>query len=247
MPPAKLTCTRASIGAHFQQLTLPRPRGPDIGDHRDLRRLLGPARSPASHPPQSASGPEAGPGWSRCNQLLIMPFSSCVRCRLFLPLRSPAVGHFLPSKPQSRRVPPLFVSGCTAGDQPTMIERNQIVDQLNHRVHRMLDIELCGTKSRAQLADGAENTIEFVAEAARRLVGNDRRGCGATGAAASSISRSSRVVNPPAMALARALSPTRSIRSAAMRRAAPSSGGADKGSGDDVFQHRHPPGKARTT
>src|SRR5215470_2090743 len=64
--------------------------------------------------------------------------------------------------------------GCAAGDQPAVVEHVEIIDQLHHRLHRVLDDEdrdAFGTN----LANGAEDAVEIVvAEPRQGLVEQDQ-------------------------------------------------------------------------
>src|SRR5204862_4212209 len=56
------------------------------------------------------------------------------------------------------------------GDQPAVIEHGEMIDQLHHRLHRMLD-DQHGNPVRPQLPDHRQNTIELImCEPGQRLV-----------------------------------------------------------------------------
>src|SRR6516165_4053017 len=51
--------------------------------------------------------------------------------------------------------------GPAAGDQSAMVEHVKMIDQLNHRLHRVLDDQDCNALG-ANPANGAENAVEIV-------------------------------------------------------------------------------------
>src|SRR6516162_7787897 len=63
---------------------------------------------------------------------------------------------------------------CAARDQPAVVEHIEMIDQLVHRLHRVLD-DQDGDALRANLADGAEDAVEIVvAEPGEGLVEQDQ-------------------------------------------------------------------------
>src|SRR5215472_17733476 len=64
--------------------------------------------------------------------------------------------------------------GSAAGDQPAVVEHIEVIDQLNHRLHRVLDDEDRDAFG-ANLANGAEDAVEIVvAEPGKGLVEQDQ-------------------------------------------------------------------------
>ena len=62
------------------------------------------------------------------------------------------------------------------GDQPAMVEHGEMIDQLHHRLHRVLD-DQDGDAVVAQLPDHAEDVVEIVmAEPGQGLVEQDQPG-----------------------------------------------------------------------
>ena len=131
------------------------------------------------------------------------------------------------------------VVGRALGDQPAVVEHGEMVDQLHHRLHRVLDDQHCHAVARAT-------------GGSRRGCRRDRRGRAPPGsrrAASAAVAAPARAPAPSAAVRAssarrrsrrrRAPSPTRS--SAAQRHSLGGRvvGRADKGADDDIFEHGH--------
>src|SRR6516225_1673325 len=129
--------------------------------------------------------------------------------------------------------------GCAAGDQPAVVEHIEMIDQLNHRLHRVLDNH-DGDALRANLPDGAEDAVEIVmAEPGEGLVEQDQSRLRRQ--RAGELHQPELPVCQPAGQRVGAGAEPVSVES--RRRHIPRRGvvgSADKGAGRDVFENGHP-------
>src|SRR6516165_6954457 len=128
---------------------------------------------------------------------------------------------------------------CAARDQPAVVEHIEMIDQLVHRLHRVLD-DQDGDALRANLADGAEDAVEIVvAEPGEGLVEQDQSRLRRQ--RASQLHQPQLAVGQPAGQRIRAATEPDPVES--RRRHMPCRsivGGTDKGAHRDVFEDGHP-------